>query len=132
MAIERAVAGLVVSNTTLARPQTLRAEQRGEAGGLSGAPLFNRATRMLARVRLLAGDRLLLIGVGGIATPEQALAKFRAGASLVQVYTAFVYQGPALIGRIATGLAAMLDSYGAATLADLVGHDADRLAELAP
>lgn len=132
MVIERGVGGLIVSNTTLARPASLRGAARGEAGGLSGAPLFNRATRMLARVRLLAGDRLLLVGVGGIASPEQALAKFRAGASLVQVYTAFVYQGPAVIGRIAAGLAAMLDSYGAATLADLVGHDADRLAELAP
>ncbi|WP_287998803.1 quinone-dependent dihydroorotate dehydrogenase [Acidiphilium sp.] len=132
MAIGRAVAGLIVSNTTLARPESLRGAARGEAGGLSGAPLFNRSTRMLARVRLLAGDRLLLIGVGGVATPEQALAKFRAGASLVQVYTAFVYQGPSLLPRLAAGLSALLDQYGAATLAELVGRDADRLAEIAP
>jgi len=132
MAIGRAVAGLIVSNTTLARPESLRGAARGEAGGLSGAPLFNRSTRMLARVRLLAGDRLLLIGVGGVATPEQALAKFRAGASLVQVYTAFVYQGPSLLPRLAAGLSALLDQYGAATLAELVGRDADRLAEVAP
>ena len=132
MAIGRAVAGLIVSNTTLARPEILRGAARGEAGGLSGAPLFNRSTRMLARVRLLAGDRLLLIGVGGVATPEQALAKFRAGASLVQVYTAFVYQGPSLLPRLAAGLSALLDQYGAATLAELVGRDADRLAEIAP
>ncbi|EGO94122.1 Dihydroorotate dehydrogenase 2, partial [Acidiphilium sp. PM] len=76
--------------------------------------------------------RLLLIGVGGVATPEQALAKFRAGASLVQVYTAFVYQGPSLLPRLAAGLSALLDQYGAATLAELVGRDADRLAEIAP
>ena len=132
MAIGRAVAGLIVSNTTLARPESLHGAARGEAGGLSGAPLFNRATRMLARVRLLAGDRLLLIGVGGVATPEQALAKFRAGASLVQVYTAFVYQGPSLLPRLAAGLSALLDQYVAATLAELVGRDADRLAEIAP
>ena len=132
MAIGRAVAGLIVSNTTLARPESLHGAARGEAGGLSGAPLFNRSTRMLARVRLLAGDRLLLIGVGGVATPEQALAKFRAGASLVQVYTAFVYQGPSLLPRLAAGLSALLDQYGAATLAELVGRDADRLAEIAP
>ncbi len=132
MAIGRAVAGLIVSNTTLARPESLRGAARGEAGGLSGAPLLNRSTRMLARVRLLAGDRLLLIGVGGVATPEQALAKFRAGASLVQVYTAFVYQGPSLLPRLAAGLSALLDQYGAATLAELVGRDADRLAEIAP
>jgi dihydroorotate dehydrogenase len=132
MAVGRAVAGLIVSNTTLARPESLRGAARGEAGGLSGAPLFSRATRMLARVRLLAGDRLQLIGVGGVATPEQALAKFRAGASLVQLYTAFVYQGPSVLHRLATGLSALLDQYGAATLADLVGCDADRLAEIAP
>ncbi len=132
MVIGRGVAGLIVSNTTLARPDSLRGVARGEAGGLSGAPLFNRATRMLARVRLLAGDRLLLIGVGGVATPEQALAKFRAGASLVQVYTSFVYQGPAVLHRLAAGLSTLLDQYGAATLAGLVGRDADRLAEIAP
>ena len=132
MAVGRAVAGLIVSNTTLARPDTLRSPARGESGGLSGAPLFNRATRMLARVRLLAGDRLLLIGVGGVATPEQALAKFRAGASLVQLYTAFVYEGPSVLPRLAAGLSALLDQYGAATLAGLVGRDADRLSEIAP
>lgn len=130
MAIGRGIAGLIVSNTTLARPESLRGAARGEAGGLSGAPLFARSTRMLARVRLLAGDRLTLIGVGGVATPEQAFAKFRAGASLVQVYTSFVYQGPAVIGRIVTGLGRLLDQYGCASLAETIGRDADRLSEL--
>lgn len=132
MAIERGIAGLIVSNTTLARPESLRGAARGEAGGLSGAPLFARSTRMLARLRLLAGDRLMLIGAGGVATPEQAFAKVRAGASLVQIYTSFVYQGPAVIGRIATGLGRLLDEYRCENLARIIGRDADRLAELAP
>jgi dihydroorotate dehydrogenase len=130
LAIERGIAGLIVSNTTLARPASLTSASRGEAGGLSGAPLFTRSTRMLARVRLLAGDRLTLIGAGGVATAEQALTKCRAGADLVQVYTSFVAQGPAVIARIVTGLGALLDQYGCASLADITGRDADRLAAL--
>lgn len=130
LAIGRGIAGLIIGNTTVARPTELRGAARGEAGGLSGAPLFSRSTRMLAKVRLLAGDKLTLIGVGGIATPDQAFAKFRAGANLVQLYTSFVYQGPAVIGRIATGLTALLDRYECATLSEVVGRDADRLAEL--
>lgn len=132
MVIERGIAGLIVSNTTLARSATLRGTARGEAGGLSGAPLFARATRMLGRVRLLAGDRLMLIGVGGVATPEQAFAKFRAGASLIQIYTSFVYEGPSVIARISAGLGRMLDHYGVDHLSTVIGRDADRFAELAP
>lgn len=132
MAIERGIAGLIVSNTTLARPADLKSTARGEAGGLSGTPLHARSTRMLARVRLLAGERLTLIGVGGIATPEQAFAKFRAGASLVQVYTSFVYEGPSVIARLAAGLLDLLDRQGSDNLAAITGRDADRLSELAP
>jgi dihydroorotate dehydrogenase len=132
MACEQRVAGLIVSNTTLARPESLRGFARHEAGGLSGAPLFNRSTRMLAKIHLLAGDRLVLIGAGGIATPAQAFAKLRAGASLVQLYTSFVYQGPAVIGRIVAGLPGLLEQYDGERLTDIIGRDADRLAELAP
>lgn len=132
LAIERQLAGLIVSNTTLARPATLRDAARGEAGGLSGAPLFGRSTRMLARVKLLAGDRLTLIGVGGVATAEDAFTKLRAGADLVQIYTSFVLQGPAVIGRIVSGLGQLLDQYGCGSVGDIIGRDADRLAELAP
>lgn len=132
LAIARGLAGLIISNTTLARPENLSHAARGEAGGLSGAPLFARSTRMLARVRLLAGDRLTLIGVGGVFTPEQAFTKLRAGADLVQVYSSFVYDGPAVIGRIVAGLGRLLDQYGCAGLAEVIGRDADRLAELEP
>ncbi len=132
MAVEQGVAGLIVSNTTLARPEGLGDSARSEAGGLSGAPLFNRSTRMLAKIRLLAGDRLVLIGAGGVATPAQAFAKLRAGAHLVQLYTSFVYQGPAVIERIVAGLPGLLAQYDAAQLTDIIGRDTDRLAELAP
>lgn len=132
LALERGLAGLVVSNTTLARPASLAGAARGEAGGLSGAPLFARSTRMLARVRLLADERLTLIGVGGVGTAEQAFAKLRAGASAVQIYSSFVLDGPEVIARIVDGLPRLLDPYGAVSLAEIIGRDADRLAELAP
>jgi dihydroorotate dehydrogenase len=131
MAIEQRVAGLIISNTTLARPESLRDPARSEAGGMSGAPLFNRSTRMLAQMRLLAGDRLVLIGAGGVATPAQAFTKLRAGASLVQLYTSFVYLGPAVIKHIVAGLPRLLEQYDGQQLTDVIGRDADRLAELA-
>jgi dihydroorotate dehydrogenase len=87
---------------------------------------------MLARVRLLAGDRLTLNGAGGVATAEQAFAKCRAGADLVQIYTSFVAQGPGVVPQIVTGLSALLDRYGCASLSNITGRDADRLAELTP
>ncbi len=122
--IAHGVAGLIVSNTTLARPRTLRSAQRGEAGGLSGAPLFERSTEMLRRVHRLADGRLTLIGVGGVASGAQALAKIKAGASLVQLYSAFAYEGPALIPRIKRDLAALLKRGGYKSVADAVGVDA--------
>ena len=106
------VAGLIVSNTTIARPASLQGRHKGEAGGLSGAPLFAPSTAMLARAYRLAGRKLMLIGAGGISTPEDVLAKILAGASLVQVYTGFAYQGPAMIPRLKTGLAALLRARG--------------------
>jgi dihydroorotate dehydrogenase len=129
--VAEGVQGLIISNTTLARPPTLRSQQAGEAGGLSGAPLFTPSTRVLARAYLLARGRLVLIGVGGIRSGEDALAKIRAGASLVQLYTAFAYAGPALIPRLKRELAAAMQSSGVARLRDAVGIDAGLLAECA-
>jgi dihydroorotate dehydrogenase len=123
------VQGLIVSNTTIARPPTLRSPQANEAGGLSGAPLFTLSTRVLARAFLLARGRLTLIGVGGVATGAQALEKIRAGASLVQLYTAFAYAGPALIPRLKRELAAALRAAGFASVQDAVGKGAQRLAQ---
>jgi dihydroorotate dehydrogenase len=97
--------GLVATNTTLARPATLRSRHRGEAGGLSGAPLKARAQAVLEAIAARAGGRLVLIGVGGIASVEDARARLTAGARLVQVYTAFVARGPTLIRAIAADLA---------------------------
>ena len=101
----RGVDGLIVANTTIARPASLEGRDRGEAGGLSGRPLFESSTRMLARAYLRCGGALTLIGCGGVETAETALAKIEAGATLVQVYTGLVYRGPALIGEILDGLA---------------------------
>jgi dihydroorotate dehydrogenase len=115
--------GIVVSNTTLARPPLRDAAVARERGGLSGPPLFDASTRMLARVRALAGPGVTLVGVGGIASGEDAYAKIRAGASAVQLYTGLVYQGTALVTRIARDLAALLRRDGFATVADAVGAD---------
>jgi dihydroorotate dehydrogenase len=123
------VQGLIVSNTTITRPPSLRSPTAHEAGGLSGAPLFALSTRVLARAFLQAHGRLVLVGVGGVATGEHALEKIRAGASLVQLYTGFAYAGPALIPRLKRELAAGLRSAGFARVQDAVGKDAERLAQ---
>jgi dihydroorotate dehydrogenase len=120
----RGVAGLIVSNTTTARPDGLRSPHRAEAGGLSGAPLFAPSTALLRRLHRLARGRLVLVGVGGVASGEDALAKIRAGASLVQLYTAFAENGPAAVRRIKDGLAAALKREGFERVADAVGTDA--------
>jgi dihydroorotate dehydrogenase len=114
------VAGVIISNTTLLR-EGLRSRHAREAGGMSGAPLFERSTAMLARAYRHAGGRLVFIGVGGIASAEQAFAKLRAGASLVQLYTGFAYAGPALVPRILDGLAALCAREGFASITDAVG-----------
>jgi dihydroorotate dehydrogenase len=121
--LARGVAGLIISNTTIARPP-LKSGHAKEAGGLSGAPLFAPSTEVLRRVHRIARGRLVLVGVGGIATAEQAYAKIRAGASLVQLYTGFAYAGPALPRRLADGLAALLRRDGFTHVADALGRDA--------
>ena len=127
--VEGGVSGLVLSNTTIRRPAGLRSPHSGEIGGLSGRPLFAIATRQLARAFLLARGRLLLVGVGGIASAEDAWVKMRAGATLVQLYTAFALQGPGLIPRLVEGVAAKGRAAGLKRLQDMVGVDAERLAE---
>ena len=116
-------AGLVVGNTTVARPPGLRSRHRRQQGGLSGRPLFARSTRALARASRLAAGRLVLIGAGGVASGADAYAKIRAGAHLVELYTALAYRGPGLIGRIHRELADLLARDGFANVADAVGHD---------
>jgi dihydroorotate dehydrogenase len=115
--------GIVIANTTIARPASLQSAAAGEQGGLSGRPLFAPSTALLGDIYRLTGGKLPLIGVGGIANAEDAYAKIRAGASLVQLYTALVFEGPALIGRIKRGLAALLERDGFASIAEAVGAD---------
>ncbi len=122
-AVEGGAQGLIVANTTVARPEGLRSPLAREAGGLSGRPLFAPSTAMLSRVFRLARGRLTLIGVGGVASGEDALAKITAGASLVQLYTEFAYAGPALIPRLRAELAAALRARGFASITEAIGAD---------
>ena len=112
--------GLIVSNTTLHRPTGLKSANRSEAGGLSGAPLFEPATRLLRVVRE-AAPALTLIGVGGVSSGAEAMTKLRAGASAVQLYTALALRGPNLVREIKRDLAARLRAEGFASVAEAVG-----------
>ncbi|MBP7000525.1 quinone-dependent dihydroorotate dehydrogenase [Amaricoccus sp.] len=123
VALERGVSGIVATNTTLAR-DGLRSRHAGEAGGLSGAPLFARSTAVLARVHRLTEGRLPLVGVGGVASAAEAYAKIRAGATAVQLYTGLVYGGLRLVGEILRGLDARLAADGLASVAEAIGLDA--------
>lgn len=113
--------GIIVSNTTVQRPASLRSARAKETGGLSGKPLFTLSTEVLGRVYRLTQGRVPLIGVGGIASGADALAKIRQGASLVQLYTALVYGGPSLIGTIRRDLADRLRTEGFASVGEAVG-----------
>ena len=119
-----ALSGLIVSNTTLERPESLQSRHKGEAGGLSGLPLKTRSTEVLRQFRRLAGPDLPIIGVGGIDGPDAAYARIRAGANAVQLYTALVYQGPGLALRIREGLAQRLKADGFEHVSEAVGVDA--------
>lgn len=115
---------LIISNTTIARPASLADPQAAEKGGLSGPPLLEPSTRMLARAFRLAGGRIPLVGVGGVASAADVLSKIRAGASLVQLYTALAWDGPALPARILGDLSDTLAREGVRNVTDIVGTDA--------
>ncbi|MUL42832.1 quinone-dependent dihydroorotate dehydrogenase [Streptomonospora sp. PA3] len=127
LAVELGLDGVVATNTTISR-EGLRSPAdeiaAAGAGGLSGAPLRRRSLEVLRRLRARAGDRLLLIAVGGISTPEDAWARIRAGATLVQGYTGLVYGGPLWPHRMHRGLARLVRAAGYASVADAVGADA--------
>ena len=125
VARSRRVDGMIVGNTTVSRPRHLRdIEIAKEAGGLSGRPLLPLANRMLAETYVRVEDAFPLIGAGGIDTGASALARMRAGASLIQIYSGLVFAGLGLVGEIKDTLVAALDRDGAASLADYVGADA--------
>jgi len=119
------VEGMIVSNTTVARDR-VKDRRATEAGGLSGWPLMRRSNIMMAKVRRQAGARLVLVGAGGVHSPETAFVKIAAGADLVQLYTGLIYEGPGLPARILAGLARLVERQGFSTVADVVGSDVER------
>jgi dihydroorotate dehydrogenase len=123
VALARGIDGLIAGNTTLARPASLRSRYRNEAGGLSGRPLFPLALALVGRLYRATEGRIPIIGLGGIASGADAYAMIRAGASLVQLYTALIYQGHGLVQRIQADLASALRRDGFKTLAEAVGAD---------
>jgi dihydroorotate dehydrogenase len=122
VAIQHGVAALIVANTTVSRPP-LKSRYANEAGGLSGAPLKPLALKALRDFKSASGGQIPLIGVGGIANADDAWERIRAGASLVQLYSAMVYEGPGIARRIAKGLAERMKREGYAKIADAVGTE---------
>ena len=125
VALASGIAGIIATNTTLSR-DGLKSSEKSQAGGLSGAPLFERSTRVLAKLSELTNGKLPLIGVGGVSTADHAYQKIRAGASAVQLYTSMVYQGLSVAQSVARGLDRALDKAGFATVAEAVGTDRAR------
>lgn len=124
-ALQSGIDGLILSNTTLARPDYLPESFRSQAGGLSGKPLTQRSSEVIRNFYRLTGGKLPIIGVGGIATAEDAYEKIRAGASLVQLYSSLVFQGPLMVGYVNTGLEALLAQDGFSNVSEAVGADVD-------
>jgi dihydroorotate dehydrogenase len=125
VALNSNIDGLIVSNTTIVRPNSLKSAHAPEMGGLSGAPLMVPSTKVLADVYAATEGKVPLIGVGGIASGADAYAKIRAGASLVQLYSALVYEGPGLVTRIKNELSDLLEKDGFVSVSDAVGADHD-------
>jgi len=118
-----ALDGIIVSNTSILRPENLTSPHMGEGGGLSGPPIFQRSTDLVRQFRRAAGPDLAIIGVGGIDSADTAYAKIRAGANAIQLYTGLIYQGPGLVQRIKSGLVKRLQADGFASVAEAVGVD---------
>jgi len=123
VALKARVDGIIVSNTTISRPESLKSKLKDEIGGLSGAPLMSRSTAVLQEMYKLTEGKITLIGVGGIDSGADAYEKIRAGASAVQLYTSLVYEGPTLVARIKRELAELLEKDGYVSVQDAVGAD---------
>lgn len=123
VALEQGVDGIIMGNTTLSRPASLKSSHKGETGGLSGQPLFALSTERLGALYRLVRGRIPLIGAGGVSSGADAYAKIRAGADLVQLYSALVFHGPALVPRIKADLAARLKADGFSSIKAAVGAD---------
>jgi dihydroorotate dehydrogenase len=129
LAVDLGLSGIIATNTTISREELATPARIVNAcgpGGLSGAPLRLRSLSVLRRLRRRVGDRMVLIAAGGIETADDAWERIRAGATLVQVYTAFVYEGPTLANRIARGLLERARSFGFTSVQAAVGTSADR------
>ena len=120
----RGVDGIAVSNSTLARENLIETDLAREGGGISGRPLFHRSTAVLARIYVLTDGRIPLIGIGGIDSPEAAIAKLEAGATLLQLYTGLVFEGPGLIERIKREMLALTKKEGLPRIGDVTGRAA--------
>ncbi len=131
-ALTSGVDGLIVANTTVSRRATLRSPQAHEPGGLSGEPLFAASTALIADMARLTQGKIPIVGVGGVASGADAYAKIRAGASLVQLYTALIYRGPGLVAKIKRELAELLRRDGFATIGEAVGSAPARKTERLP
>ncbi|MFN3889390.1 MAG: quinone-dependent dihydroorotate dehydrogenase [Beijerinckiaceae bacterium] len=127
--VARGVDGMILGNTTVDRPAYLRSRDAPEAGGLSGKPLFDKSTRMLAQLYLRAGGRFPIVGAGGVHDVASAFAKFEAGATLIQLYSALVFAGPALVADIRAGLADRLSAERLPSLSAVVGRKAQEWAQ---
>ncbi len=123
VAVAAGAAGIIATNTTISRAGVSGHPRAGEAGGLSGAPLERRSTEVVRRCHARAAGRLVVIGCGGVMSAEDAYAKLRAGASLVQIYTGLIYEGPAFVRRLHAGLARLLARDGFRSVAEAVGAD---------
>ena len=126
VSLHAGIEGIIVSNTTVARPASLKSTLKSERGGLSGAPLFEPSTAMLKAVRARVDGKLTLVGVGGVRTGADAYAKIRAGASLVQLYTALTFHGPGLVTRIKRELLHCIERDDYSHVSQAVGVDVDK------
>ncbi|XP_049643391.1 dihydroorotate dehydrogenase (quinone), mitochondrial [Suncus etruscus] len=120
---ELGIDGLIVTNTTVSRPASLQGALRSESGGLSGQPLRDLSTQTIREMYALTQGRVPIIGVGGVSSGQDALEKIRAGASLVQLYTALTYQGPPVVGKVKRELQALLREQGFTRVTDAIGAD---------
>ena len=123
VAKDAGIDGIILTNTTISRPETLQGIHKAETGGLSGPPVRRRATEMIRRAFRATGGALPIIGVGGIDSAASAYEKILAGASLLQIYTGLIYDGPSLVSSILKGMVPMLERDGFASIADAVGKD---------
>jgi dihydroorotate dehydrogenase len=128
IALQRKIDGLIVANTSIARPAWLRSEAAKETGGLSGRPIFGLTTQLVARCFLRCGGALPIVGVGGVEDAATALEKIEAGATLVQIYTGFIYRGPGVVAEILRGLRAEIARRGRASIGEHIGARARELA----